>query len=304
MISREEVRKALTGPVGSVRTPFRRDGNIDFDGLRNTIDFNINAGSKTVLLTAGDSHYFILSDREIAEVTKVAAEHTAGRAMMVAADRHYGTAHAVEFAQYARALGADVLMVMPPDWGQSFTIDDLVAHYAAIAKHIPVMVVTNVFVPRGMDFGINALRALVDQVGGIVAVKDDFCGEFARKMALLVHDQWAVISGGQKQNHLDALSYGCDGYLSTFISFSPEIARYYWEAVQSPDLRTARAMIKGYDMPFFDFISTLPGGFDAGMHGAMELFGIAPRWRRKPYHSLNDEEMERLTDFFQKLALL
>src|SRR5688500_14752521 len=120
MISREEVRKALTGPIGSVRTPFTRDGSIDFDGLRNTIDFNINAGSKTVLLTAGDSHYFILSDREMAEVTKVAAEHTAGRAMLVAADRYYGTSHAVEFAQYVRALGADVLMVMPPDWGQSF----------------------------------------------------------------------------------------------------------------------------------------------------------------------------------------
>jgi len=69
-------------------------------------------------------------------------------------------------------------------------------------------------------------------------------------------------------------------------------------------LRTARAMIKGYDMPFFDFISTLPGGFDAGMHGAMELFGISQRWRRKPYHSLTDAEMEKLTDFFQKLALL
>ena len=304
MISREEVRQALTGPIGSIRTPFRRDGTIDFDGLRNTIDFNINAGSKTVLLTAGDSHYFILSDREIGEVTKVAAEHTAGRAMLVAADRHYGTPHAVEFAQYVRALGADVLMVMPPDWGQSFTSETLMDHYSAIAKQIPVMLVTNVFIPRGIEFGINTLQLLVDQVQGIVAVKDDFGGEFARKMALLVHDRWAVFSGGQKQNHLDALSYGCDGYLSTFISFSPEIARYYWEAIEARDLRTARAMIKGYDMPFFDFISTLPGGFDAGMHGAMELFGIAQRWRRKPYYSLNDADMEKLTDFFQKLALL
>jgi len=304
MISHEAVREALTGAVGSVRTPFHRDGTIDWDGLRNTIDFNINAGSKTVLLTAGDSHYFVLSDREIAEVTKVAAEHTAGRAMVVAADRHYGTAHAVEFAQYVRALGADVLMVMPPDWGQSFTMETLVEHYAAIARHIPVMVVTNVFIPRGIDFGIKTLQMLLDQVKGIVAIKDDYCGEFARKMALLVHDRWAVMSGGQKQNHLDALSYGCDGYLSTFISFSPEISRYYWEAITAKDLRTAQAMIKGYDMPFFDFISTLPGGFDAGMHGAMELFGIAPRWRRRPYHSLSEEEMGRLTDFFQKLALL
>jgi len=57
-------------------------------------------------------------------------------------------------------------------------------------------------------------------------------------------------------------------------------------------------------MPFFDLIGQLPGGFDSGMHGKMELFRIAKRWRRKPYYSLNDEEMERLADFFKSKSLL
>ena len=36
----------------------------------------------------------------------------------------------------------------------------------------------------------------------------------------------------------------------------------------------------------------------------MELFGVCQRWQRKPYHSLNDEEMEKLADFFRCLSLL
>ena len=30
----------------------------------------------------------------------------------------------------------------------------------------------------------------------------------------------------------------------------------------------------------------------------------AKRWRRNPYYSLNDEEMEKLADFYKSLGLL
>jgi hypothetical protein len=40
------------------------------------------------------------------------------------------------------------------------------------------------------------------------------------------------------------------------------------------------------------------------MHAAFELAGIYKRWRRKPYYSLNDQEMEALADFLKKLTLL
>ncbi len=36
-------------------------------------------------------------------------------------------------------------------------------------------------------------------------------------------------------------------------------------------------------------------------HGAQEVFGIAERWRRPPYLSLTDPEMERLRAFFAGL---
>ena len=68
---------------------------------------------------------------------------------------------------------------------------------------------------------MSPLLLALEKVDGIAAIKDDMCNNFAREMALLVHDKWAVIAGGQKQHHLNTYPYGCDGYLSTFITFNP-----------------------------------------------------------------------------------
>jgi dihydrodipicolinate synthase/N-acetylneuraminate lyase len=304
VIDRDRVRQALTGPIASVRTPFQRDGSVDLDGLRRVIDFDIDAGSRAIVLTAGDSHYIALSDAEITQVTEVTVDHVNGRALVVAADRYYHTRQSVEFARFAAAAGADVLMVLPPDWGQSTTPDHLTSHYGAVAEHMPIMLVTGIFSPRGIDFGLQCLRQTLDQVQGVVAIKDDFCGEFARKMGLLVHDRWAVWSGGQKQNHMNAHPYGCDGYLSSFLSFHPATAHRYWQAIETGDLSAAQTVIRDIDMPFFDYIMGVEGGFDAAIHGILELIGVAGRWRPPPYHSLTDSQMEELDDFLRGLGVL
>ena len=303
-LTRQEIRAALTGPFGSIRTPFKRDGGVDYDGLRNHIERNIQNGAGTALLTAGDSHFHILSDSEIAEVTGVTVEQTAGRALVVAADRRHSTSRAVDFARYARGVGADVLMVLPPDWAASCTARTLVEHYGAVAREIPVMLVTNLFIPRGSDFGLETLRVLVEEVAGIVAIKNDFLGQFARRMCLLVHEHWAVLSGGHKQNHLDLHPDGCDGYMSTYIGFRPRIARRYWSAIQEGNLAQAKEVIETCDMPLFDYLAKLQGGFDAGLHGMLEIYGIAGRWRRKPHYSLTDREMEALRAHLPGLGVL
>ena len=45
-----------------------------------------------------------------------------------------------------------------------------------------------------------------------------------------------------------------------------------------------------------DFADYLRGGWNAGAHGMLQLYGIAKRWRRMPYTSLDDREIEKLAD--------
>ena len=296
MITREEVREHLTGPFASLSIVFNRDGSIDYDGLRSLIDAGISGGGKTVLLTYGDSLFSLLTDEEIADVTRAVVEHTADRAMVVAADGGWATGKTVEFAGFARKAGADVLMVKPPIWAGSCTVNTFVEHFATVAEQMPVMLVTNVFDGRH-ETGFQTIERLRDEVENVVAIKDDQGGPFAAKMTAMVGDKWAVFSGGTKQRHLEIVHHGAVGYMSNFVTFRPSVTSEYWSAVQRGDWESAGKVVSDHDRPLMDYIGKLPGGFDAGIHGILELCGIAGRWRRKPYYSLNDAEMEQLQDF-------
>ena len=303
MKSRAEIREALTGPVASLTTPFTRDEEIDYQGLRKLIDGNLDGGSKSSLLTYGDSLFSLMTDDEIADVTKVVSEHTGKRGLTVAADGGWWTGKTVEFARYCREVGVDVLMVKPPIWGASGTVETSVALYEAVSKEMPVMLVTNIWA-NDTAKGLKTVEVLLDKVPGVVAIKDDIGGEFVRKMTEMASDQWSVFAGGQKQNHLDIVHYGAIGYMATFVSFYPTVTHQYWDAIERGAWTDAAKVITDHDWPFFNYISGLQGGFDAGMHGILELFGTAGRWRRTPYYSLNDQEMEELKAFCQSRGWL
>jgi dihydrodipicolinate synthase/N-acetylneuraminate lyase len=97
-MTREEIRAPLTGPVASVRTPFHRDGSIAHDALRGSGEFDIEAGSRSLVLTYGDSLFSVLAEQEVADVTRAVTEQARGQAMVVAAERAYATSRAVEGA--------------------------------------------------------------------------------------------------------------------------------------------------------------------------------------------------------------
>lgn len=296
-----EIRAALTGPWPSIRTPFKQDGQIDFESLHRVLDFLIEkAKVKAVVLTWGDSLFSLLTDDEIAQVTKAVVRHVERRAFVVAATGQWWTGKSVDFAKYCVDVGADMLMTLPPDWAGSTTHDSLAAHYRAVGEHIPVMVVTNFLIARGIDFGVELMRRLHQEVPAVIALKDDFLGEFIRKTCLITHGKWALSAGGAKQNHLNMLPFGADGYLSTFINFRPDIAWSYWNAVSSGDMPGAVKVIRDFDLPLFDYIRRSEGGFDAMLHGVYESFGLTKRWRRPPYYSLSDKQMESLAEFLRQ----
>lgn len=300
----QEAKKYLIGPVMSLRPGFDAEGEIDYQAVRNIIDMSYEGGNSTIMLTCGDSHYDILSDDEIAELTKMTIEYSNGRAKVIVADRYYSTKRAIEFAKYCKQLGADMYMALPPDWAHSTTPATLAEHYGAIAEVMPVMIVTNRFISRGIPFGLETLQRAFDLSKNIVAIKDDMCGPFAHDICMKFRDRAAIIAGGQKRNHMNMYPYGCAGYLSTFAMYNPKISHRYWKAIKENDLNAATKIIAEKDVPFFDYISKVQGNFDAAMHGMLELYGLGQRYRRKPYYTINDEDLEKLKVFLIEKELL
>jgi len=298
----QQIQAGLSGPIASIRTPFTEDGGIDYASLRCIVEFDIAAGAGALLITWGDSLFAVLSDREIADLTRVVVETAAGRAVVVACTGRWATRQAVEFAAYCREMGADILQVFLPQWYPGcLNRQTAVDHHMAIGRHIPVMANSAEIQRNGTAEGLVIARDLIERVSPVLAMKADVTGGYDRAMTSLVKDHWTIFAGGQKSFHMELWPYGCQGYLSTFVTFMPVVAHAYWKAIGKNDRATATRIIEEIDRPFFDAILAMPGGFDAAMHGITELCGLTGRWRRPPFTSLDDEAMERMESLLDRL---
>jgi 4-hydroxy-tetrahydrodipicolinate synthase len=289
-----EIRACLHGPVCSVPTPFDVDGSIHTDGIRHLIDVAIAGGSQTVMLTWFDSLFPLLTDAEVHELTRLVVEHVNGRALVVAADRSWWTGQSATFAGWCRELGVDVIMVKPPVLGQ-IAPDQLIEHYCAVATMLPVMLVGHV--------PLETLPILLENAPGITAFKDDIGGNYGFQITRKYAQRLAVIKSGHLWEHMHLWQYGAVGWLSNSIVFAPSVDQTYWQALQSGRLDRARDVILKYDEPWWELAANFPGGPDNLWHATLELFEIAPRWRRSPFGACSDEDIEMLRQFYATLEL-
>ena len=302
-MDRARFKHHLTGPIASINTPFDAAGTIDLDGLRRFVDSAIAGGARAVLFTPGDSLYGVLSEREIAEITRTTGEHVANRAMFLAAAAPWWRDQAVAFARFAREVGADAVLASPPFRGG--TPRDHADYFLAVSRELPTVILSATLAPLGLQGALDAVSILVEEGEQIVGFKEDFGPEFARRACLIADDRWAIFAGGQKQTHLDMVPYGCDGYMSVLVVFKPEIARAYWDAIEAGNLTAAAKVIRDYDLPMFALMEAASAiGSDAAQHAMMELYGIAQRWRRPPLSSFSDAEAERIQSGLRDLGLL
>lgn len=300
---RQRVRAALNGPVCSIPTPFLRSNDaIDKDAIAKMIDFQIDHGFKMIFLTPGNSHFNILTLSEMYELNKFCIEYTKKRALVCVTEFGSSTVRSVEMAGAMRDLGADLFLPFPANWADSCSDDMLVEHFKRCAQEIPLLLIYPA--ACSADRAIRIYERLFAQTDRVMAIKDDACNNVSRRMTLKFGGEYAVFAGGQKQNFLNIMPYGACGYLSTLGMFRPDLAWKFDAACKALDFAAMRAVIRDCDMPYFDLICRQNGGFDAGIKATMELFGFGTRYRRAPYASMSDREMEVFKEELVKLNIL
>ena len=136
--------QALTGILPVAPTPFHDDGSLDEGGIRRVLDCMIDQGVDAICILANYSEQFLLSDDERATVMRISLEHVAGRVPVIVTISHFATAIAVARAKAAEAMGAAMVMMMPPYHGVGLVPAEagIVEHFRAVsdAISIPIMV--------------------------------------------------------------------------------------------------------------------------------------------------------------------
>lgn len=127
-----------------VPTTFTESGELDLASQMRCVDFMIDAGSDGLSILANFSEQFLLSDEERDILTRGILKHVAGRVPVIVTTTHFSTVVCAERSRRAQALGAAMLMVMPPYHGATFRVPEPQIHefYARLsdAVSIPIMV--------------------------------------------------------------------------------------------------------------------------------------------------------------------
>lgn len=297
----EKVRAAIhANPVPSISPAFLDNGDLNWKAIRKNVDFLIENGAKTLLITKGDSLFDSLTDKEIAEMTKVVVETCNKRAMVISCADTWPLQETLDFAAYCRDIGADLFIPFMPDWCRSSGNDNIVKFIEETAKVMPVMLLSCMI---GGGVPLPVLKALKPDCG-VVAMKDDVPSPYGRRALAVIRDKFAFLSGGQAQNFLDVAHYGADGYLAVFNRAFPEVDKKFWNAYLADDYKTCVYVIEYYEQAFFTFCAEKGLHWNAAIHGMMEFAGLEGRNLRFPYDPLTDEQMELLRGFLQEKGLL
>ena len=278
----------LVGPILSFPTPYNADLRIDLPCVRRMIELGRQAGSSVFTLTAGNNQYDRLTYEEIKQLTRFTVEAAGGRGMTIAATGPWWTGQAVEYARYAKSVGADALQVLLPPRGDD---DSFFEHMRTIARATPLPLVLQA------QPSMALLEKLVT-LESFVALKEEFTTDYTVPVFRRFGGRLNIFAGGTKARFLSYLPYGMRAYYSAFATFAPSVAVRFWRAVEKKDIDAAGAIVLKYDAPFFERWS------HPFWRATLEVFGLGGRFVRPPERALSDQQIKEAAAFYKGLGLL
>ena len=176
-------------------TPFHQDGSLDPEGMRRVLDCMIDQGVDGICVLANFSEQFLISDAEREQLTRISLEHVAGRVPVIVTISHFATPIVVERAKAAKAMGADIVMMMPPYHGALLkgTAEQTFEQFRAVGEvGIPIMLQDAPL--SGVDLPVPLLVRMAREIEMLKLFKIE-CPQAAAKLRALIAEGGAAIEG-------------------------------------------------------------------------------------------------------------
>jgi 4-hydroxy-tetrahydrodipicolinate synthase len=229
----------ITGSIVALVTPMHEDGSVDFDSLRQLIDWHIAEGTDCigVVGTTGESPTVTVSEH--CEIIRVSVEQAKGRVPIMAGCGANSTAEAVELAKFAKSVGADCQLQVVPYYNKP-TQDGIYAHYKTIAEAVDLPVVLYNVPGRTVADMLPETTLRLAQVDGIIGVKEA-TGNIDRAQWLIrqAPKDFAIYSGDDP-TAIAMMLLGGHGNVSVSANIAPRLMHELCVAAMAGQVETAR----------------------------------------------------------------
>lgn len=255
----------LRGAFTALVTPMHADGTVDYEGFRSLIRFQLGKGIHGLVPLGTTGETPTLERNEQDRLIEISVEEARGRVPVIVGVGSNSTAHTIENAKRARALGADGILVVTPYYNKP-TNEGIYRHFAAIADatDAPILIY-NIASRTGKNIDVPTMDRL-SRIPAVIGVKEasgDLAqmGDIIQKVARPRRAEgksFAVLSGDDTFT-LALCALGGDGIVSVVSNLVPDRVCALTEACLAGDFAKARDLHYGL-LPLFKgaFIETNP----------------------------------------------
>lgn len=273
----------MQGTYTALITPFQ-DGDLDEQGLRENIWFQIEEGIDGVLVLGSTGEGELLTESERHRVIQIVSEETKGKILLWVHCGGPATDYAIKKTQEAQKLGADGVLIVAPYYVLP-TQEGVYRYFEKIARNtsLPIMIYNH---PKrvGESIEVETLKRL-SQLSNVIGIKDA-SGDVGYVGEVLHSIPHFTVMSGDDISTLPYLSLGAKGVFSVVSNLMP---RKVCELVNKPTVTHYHDLF-----PFFQFsqCETNPIPIKA----MMNLVGMPAGECRLPLTPLNQEHRKKMED--------
>ena len=279
------------GSAVALVTPFDENGNVNFDKIKELVDFQIENGTYAIVACGTTGEASTMNDEEHLAAIKAIIDAADKRVPVIAGTGGNDTAHSIYLSQEAEKLGADALLIITPYYNKA-NKSGLRKHFVSIANSVKLPIILyNVPSRTKVNIPPALVADLARNVDNIVALKEA-CGDLAQvaEVCRLVPDDFAVYSGND-DSILPLLSLGGSGVISVLANVCPRETHDLVAKFFEGDIEGSRKLQLGMK-PLIDalFIEVNP----VPVKTAVNLLGFNVGDLRLPLAEMEEEDLEVL----------
>lgn len=230
--------KPIFGSIVALVTPMHEDGSVNYDQLRQLIDWHIAEGTNCIGVVGTTGESPTVSVEEHCEIIRVAVEQCAGRVPVMAGAGANSTREAIELTEFAKKVGADCTLQVVPYYNKP-TQEGIYQHFKAIAEAVDLpLVLYNVPGRTVADMQPETTLRLA-ALPGIVAVKEA-TGNIERAQWLIREaPKGFAIYSGDDPTAVALMLCGGQGNVSVTANIAPRLMHELCVAAIAGDVKRA-----------------------------------------------------------------
>ena len=245
----------ISGVIPVAPTTFYDDERLDLDSQARVMDFLIDAGVSAVCVLANYSEQFSLTDAERDQVAERVLSHVGARVPVVVTTSHYSARIAADRSLRAQQLGAEMVMLMPPFFGATMSVDGPAVRdwFRTVAEAIDIPIMIQDAPMSSTRLSAAQLAELARDIPNVQYVKVEMPGTAAKLrevIALAGDDLPGPFDGEESVTLLPDLDAGARGTMPS--ASVPDVLSEVVRAYQAGDRDRAVARWEEY-LPLIHF---------------------------------------------------